>query len=237
MNTESDNRKLSERQRNIIRFIMQFLEDNKYPPTIREIGDTVKISSTSVTNYNLNKLEAMGLVVRQKEVSRGITLNFQKLHEFGIPDSREHNFNFALGGEDLVHVPILGHIAAGEPIKVEPFDSNNAQDFVELTSELCRNRDRDRLFALRVKGNSMIDAGVLDGDIVILLHQETAEEGDMVAAWIEGDDETTLKHFHRRGKVIELRPANPSPEYKPIERPADRVQIKGKVVSVVRIFD
>lgn len=235
MNVESDTRKLSDRQRNIIRFIMQFLEENKYPPTIREIGDTVKISSTSVTNYNLNKLEAMGLVVRQKEVSRGITLNFQKLHEYGIPEFREHNFTFSADG--LIHVPILGHIAAGEPIKVEPFDSTNAQDFVELTSGLCRNRDQDRLFALRVKGNSMIDAGVLDGDIVILLHQETAEEGDMVAAWIEGDEETTLKHFHRRGKIIELRPANPSPEYQPIERPADRVQIKGKVVSVVRIFD
>lgn len=237
MNAGSEIRKLSDRQRSIIHFIMEFLEDNKYPPTIREIGDTVRISSTSVTNYNLSKLEEMGLVVRQKEVSRGITLNFHKLREYGISANQNRNFSLPSSRPDLLAIPILGMIAAGEPIQVEAIEPANAEDFVELTSELCRNRDRERLFALRVKGNSMVDAGVLNGDIVILLHQETAEEGDMVAAWIEGDEETTLKHFYRRGKVIELRPANPSPEYQPIERPADRVKIKGKVVSVVRIYD
>lgn len=237
MNTGSEVRKLSERQRNIIYFIMKFLDENKYPPTIREIGETVNISSTSVTNYNLTKLVEMGLVERQKEVSRGITLNFQRLHEYGISVDTDRTFNFPQSASSLIAIPVLGHIAAGQPIAVETIDPANAEDFVELTAELCRNRDQNRLFALRVKGDSMIDAGVLDGDIVILQHQETAEEGEMVAAWIEGDEETTLKHFHRRGKMIELRPANPSPEYKPIERPADRVRIKGKVVSVVRIYD
>ena len=98
------------------------------------------------------------------------------------------------------------------------------------------NVPADRLFALRVKGNSMIDASVLDGDIVILRQQDTANDGDMVAAWIEGDEETTLKYLYRDGADVRLMPANPNPEYKPIVRPAERVRINGKVVSVIRVL-
>lgn len=92
------------------------------------------------------------------------------------------------------------------------------------------------LFALRVQGDSMIDASVLDGDIVILRHQETANDGDMVAAWIEGDEETTLKYLQREGAMVRLMPANPNPIYQPIVRPADKVRINGKVVSVIRVL-
>ena len=94
----------------------------------------------------------------------------------------------------------------------------------------------EQLFALRVQGNSMIDASVLDGDLVILRYQETADSGDMVAAWLEGDEETTLKYLYREGRNVRLQPANPSPEYIPIVRPADRVRINGKVISVIRLL-
>ena len=83
----------------------------------------------------------------------------------------------------------------------------------------------------------MIDASVLHGDIVILRHQETANNGDMVAAWIEGDEETTLKYFYREGKNVRLQPANPNPEYQPIIRPAEKVRVNGKVVSVLRLME
>ena len=82
----------------------------------------------------------------------------------------------------------------------------------------------------------MIDASVLDGDIVILRHQNTAEDGDMVAAWIEDDEETTLKYLFREGPNVRLQPANPNPDYKPIVRPTDKVRINGKVVSVIRVL-
>jgi repressor LexA len=93
-----------------------------------------------------------------------------------------------------------------------------------------------QLFALRVQGDSMIDASVLDGDIVIIRHQNTANDGDMVAAWIDGDDETTLKFLYREGRNVRLQPASPNPEFKPIIRPAEKVRINGKVVSVIRML-
>jgi repressor LexA len=212
---------LSLRQQNILRFIISFFERNKFPPTIREIGDEVGISSTSVVNYNLNKLEDLELVARQREVSRGISLNWPKLLEFGFSGSR-------------LNIPILGKIQAGEPIQVEPNEATNPEGWIELAEGIVGNGAS--LFALRVVGDSMIDASVLDGDIVILRHQETANDGDMVAAWLKGEGATTLKYFYRQGKEIRLQPANPDPVYKPIVRSADDVIINGKVVSVIRVY-
>jgi repressor LexA len=96
------------------------------------------------------------------------------------------------------------------------------------------NLPADRLFALRVQGDSMIDASVLDGDIVILQAQDTANNGEMVAAWIEEDEDTTLKYLRREGNMVHLLPANPA--YQPIVRPADKVRINGRVVSVIRVL-
>ncbi len=226
---------LSNRQQNILKFIISFFDRNKFPPTIREIGEQVGISSTSVVNYNLSKLEEMELISRHREVSRGLSLNWPKLSElgFGTPaaDAAERA---ALRGGQRIRVPVLGSIAAGQPIMVEPRSAVDPEAWIELAEGLTNSPDN--LFALRVKGNSMIDASVLDGDIVILRHQETANDGDMVAAWIEGDEETTLKYFYRQGKEIRLQPANPNPEYKPIVKPAEKVRINGKVVSVIRVY-
>lgn len=226
---------LSIRQHAILKFIISFFEQNKFPPTIREIGEQVGISSTSVVNYNLAKLEEMNLVTRHREVSRGLSLNWGKLNEVGIRDAALESVNRStfLGG-NRIRVPVLGVIAAGTPIMAEARETANPESWIELAEGITG--PTDNLFALRVKGDSMIDASVLDGDIVILRHQETANDGEMVAAWIEGDEETTLKYFFREGKHIRLQPANPNPEYQPIIRPADKVRINGKVVSVIRIY-
>jgi repressor LexA len=235
---------LSDRQRRILGFIMDFTEVHDYPPTIREIGEEVGITSTSVVNYNLAKLEDMNLLTRQREVSRGLSLNRAKLADLGITGANGGNgtvklasarraYDAALDGR-RVRVPILGKIAAGNPIQVEAIDPAAAEDWIELAEGLLGANQQ--LFALRVQGDSMIDASVLDGDIVILRHQNTADDGDMVAAWIDGDDETTLKFLFREGRNVRLQPANPNPQFKPIIRPAEKVRINGKVVSVIRLL-
>ena len=234
---------LSERQRKILSFIIDFTQKHDYPPTIREIGKKVGISSTSVVNYNLAKLEEMELLTRERDVSRGLSLNRPRLAEVGYASAENGNDNPVPVAVNRLEppvtgrqfqVPLLGHIAAGEPIRVNPSDVTNPDGWIDLAEGLLGSSER--LFALRVQGNSMIDASVLDGDIVILRHQETADDGDMVAAWIEGDEETTLKYLYREGTNVRLQPANPSPDYKPIVRPAAKVQINGKVVSVIRVL-
>jgi repressor LexA len=236
---------LSDRQLRILEFIIDFVNQNEFPPTIREIGERVGISSTSVVNYNLAKLEELGLISRRKEVSRGLSLNRERIQGFGVEASESGApagstyFSRTLEAlafpDSLVRVPVLGTIAAGEPIQVEPAAPVTTDDWVELPQGVFRSSGP--LFALRVKGDSMVDASVLDGDVVILRHQETANDGDMVAAWIEGDEETTLKFFHPEGRNIRLQPANPNPAYKPIVRPAEKVRINGKVVSVLRLLE
>ena len=228
--------KLSDRQKSMLTFIAEFVEGNNYPPTIREIGTACGISSTSVVKYNLTKLERGKLIKRDKEVSRGLSLDWGRLQEAGLavnmigaPNtdrgvrSDGSSFNF-------FQVPVLGNIAAGQPIQVETADHFSADEWLDLNESLFRNPAE--LYALRVQGDSMIDASVLDGDIVILRHQERAENGEMVAAWIDNKNETTLKHFYLEGDQVRLRPANPS--YPEMFLPAADVSVKGKVVSVIR---
>ncbi len=229
---------LSERQKKMLAFIAEFVESNNYPPTIREIGTACGISSTSVVKYNLTKLEKQELIRRDKEVSRGLSLAWERLQEVGLaanltgaPISSEHAARDSGGPlQGFFQVPVLGFIAAGQPIQVETRDHTNADEWLELNESLFRNPTE--LYALRVQGDSMIDASVLDGDIVILRHQERAENGEMVAAWLDTKNETTLKHFYLEGDQVRLRPANPS--YPEMFLPAADVSVKGKVVSVIR---
>jgi repressor LexA len=241
---------LSERQRKILQFIVTFVSENEFPPTIREIGEQVGISSTSVVNYNLAKLEELGLISRRKEVSRGLALHWDRLHDIapalatGVPapstppmpslkqngGNNGNNVNFL---PSMMRIPVLGSIAAGQPIQVEARAPENTDDWVELPDGVIKARGP--LFALRVKGDSMIDASVLNGDVVVLRQQETANDGEMVAAWIEGDEETTLKYLYREGRNVRLQPANPA--YAPIVRPANKVRINGRVVYIVRSLD
>lgn len=232
---------LSDRQNRILEYIISVMKNQDFPPSIREIGKAVGISSTSVVNYNLAKLEELNLLTRRREVSRGLTLNWQKLVEFGfgngqvetdeeIEENPPENSTNGYFDRGLIKVPILGHIAAGEPILINPSDPQATDRWIEIAGNVHSNPSQ--LFALEVQGDSMVDASVLDGDIVTLRHQETAENGEMVAAWIEGDEETTLKFLHKEGPRIRLQPANPN--YEPIIRDASKVRIAGKVVSVVR---
>ena len=233
---------LSERQMNILRYIAEFVEERSYPPTIRQIGGACGISSTSVVKYNLNKLVLDGLIEREAEVSRGLSLNWAKLEAAGLLAEVRKPMGQAINGvaervnrtaERVVSffsVPVLGYIAAGEPIQVDPANHANADEWIDLNEALYRNREN--LFALRVQGDSMMDASVLDGDIVILRHQKQAERGEMVAAWIDGVGETTLKRFYLEGKNVRLAAANPS--YTDMIFPASQVNVMGKVVSVIR---
>jgi len=203
---------LSDRQQRMYDFIRSFAEENQYPPTIREIGEAVGISSTSVVNYNLNKLVDAGLIERNKEVSRGIRLQ----------DAMAR----ILPGRGI---PILGHIAAGQPITVFP-ESVETADTLDLAVDVVSRSEG--VYALRVQGDSMIDALVDSGDLVILSAQNTANNGDMVAAWLLDREETTLKYFFLEGNMVRLQPANES--YEPIIVPADQVEIHGRVIAIVR---
>lgn len=222
----NDDKPLSERQQKMLEFINNYVAENSRPPTIREIGKAVDISSTSVVNYNLTKLKERGFLERQPEVSRGLKLTRRAGKAIGaISNAVDETF------ARMVRVPMMGDIIAGEPI--ESFDgAYDEEDVVELSANMLPTSRAEDLFALRVSGDSMIDAMVFDGDIVVLKRQETANTGDMVAAWIRGDDTTTLKYFHPEGPQVRLQPANPNME--PIFVDANSVDIKGKVMMVVR---
>ncbi len=203
---------LTERQQKILDVIQDHIDRLGYPPTIREIGRAVGISSTSVVNYHLNKLKKSGLLQRDGQVSRGLKLpNFPH----------------------VVSVPILGTIQAGLPIPVmDPIALENAdeQDLIELTRDIAPQRDN--IFALRVKGDSMIDALINEGDIVVMQQTDVAKNGDMVAAWIKDREETTLKRFYSENGKVRLQPANP--RVKPIVVSADNLEIQGRVIAVIR---
>ena len=205
---------LSERQRKILEFIKSFALSNGYPPTIREIGEAVNISSTSVVNYNLNALQKEGYIIRDRTVSRGIRLTE------GMEELR--------AAADLIQVPLLGRIAAGSPIPV-PEDSFTGET-IELTRDIIPSSGDT--YALQVRGDSMIDAFINDGDVVIMRYQETANDGDMVAAWLVNEGETTLKRYYREGGLIRLQPENSRME--PIYVAPDNLRIQGKVLAVIR---
>ncbi len=209
---------LSERQQRMFEFITRFTHDKGRPPTIREIGGHVGISSTSVVNYNLNILAREGLITREKEVSRGLRVVGTK----GTPNG---------GNGNAIQIPLLGTIAAGHPIPVPeaglmPYEGET----LSLTRDIIQ--EQEGLFALKVKGNSMIDALINDGDIVVMKKQETAENGDMVAVWLKDEKETTLKRIYREKKRIRLQPMNPT--MRPFYAEPDNVEVQGKVVLVIR---
>lgn len=212
---------LSRRQQSIFSFIERFLDENDYPPTIRDIQAELGISSTSVVDYNLKALEARGLIRRNSKISRGIEL-----------------VNRGPSRRNVVSIPVIGQIAAGLPIPVpgdlEGLAGSETGEFVELGSDLVRNSGQG-LFALRVKGHSMIDALINDGDVVVLKQQETCENGDTVAVWLKDQSETTLKKFYLEGDRVRLQPANMTME--PIFTPADNVEVQGRLVTVLRSVD
>ena len=212
--------KLSDRQRRMLEFIERYHADAGYPPSIREIGEAVGISSTSVVNYNLNRLVEEGYLDRQQNVSRGLRLT-DKLTRAGHRAS------------DIIRVPLVGRIFAGAPVPLPGTDSPvfDTEEALEITRGLLSTTDG--IFALQVKGDSMVDAMVNDGDIVVMKRETDWRNGDMVAVWLTDKEETTLKRIYMEGHRIRLQPANPTMEPIYIDDPST-VQIQGRVVAVVR---
>ncbi len=205
---------LSPKQERILDFLRRFLDDKDYPPTVRDIVKGCGISSTSVVDYNLNILEREGYIRRDREISRGIEL---------VDSNRRR----------LVWVPVIGRIAAGEPIPVpsaETWDNIASAETIDLTEGLTRGKRE--VYALRVKGTSMVDALINDGDIVLMEYTNTAENGELVAVWLKGEKEATLKRFYRERGRIRLQPANI--EMEPVYAKPENVEIQGKVIAVIR---
>jgi len=212
--------KLSERQRKILDYIQAFFIDSGYPPSIREIGKAVGISSTSVVNYNLNRLVEEGYLDRDQNVSRGIRLT-EKMGRLSD-----------LAGE-MLSIPLAGRIFASEPVMLPSTDSAmfSPDEAIQVSRDLLT--EDDNLFALEVKGDSMIDAMVSDGDIVVMKQELDWRNGDMVAVWLNDREETTLKYIFREGSKVRLQPANPTMDPIYISNP-ENLKVQGKVVLVVR---
>lgn len=219
--------KLSTRQQNILKYIWEYFNEAGRPPTIREIGSAVNISSTSVVNYNLNKLEERGYVEREAEVSRGLKLTERAMQLFDTARTAIRE------ATDLVRIPLMGDIVAGEPVHLgnEDFGTYDEEDAIDVSGAMLPGR-AENLFALRVRGNSMIDAMVNDNDIVIMRPVTEANNGEMVAVWLPIDGEMTLKHFYNEGDRVRLQPANPTMD--PIYVHPSNVEVQAKVMMVMR---
>jgi repressor LexA len=199
---------ISARQRRILEFIRQTVQQRGYPPTVREIGEAVGLTSSSSVHAQLSNLERRGLLRRDPTKPRAMELRGRGVHT-------------ASG----VRVPLLGRISAGTPVLAD----ENVEDYLVFPSGYAGQDDH---FALRVAGESMIQAGILDGDVVVVKRQDDAGEGDIVAALLPGaaEEEATVKRFHRESGRVLLVPANPAME--PI--PMLGGQILGRVVAVLR---
>ena len=204
---------LTGRQQEIWNFLTDYVDDHGYPPTVREIGEAVGLASPSTVHAHLANLERAGLIKRDPTKPRALELR---------RDPRPEPARAA----DVHRLPLVGDVAAGGPVLAE----DNIEEYVAVPEPLARGGEE---FLLRVKGDSMIKAGILEGDLVVVRREQTAEDGDIVVA-LAGDDETaedaTVKRSFRDGRRVRLQPEND--ELEPIF--ADHVEILGKVTGVFR---
>jgi repressor LexA len=212
---------LSPRQREILNYIEEFVRDFGYPPAIRQIQEKLDISSTSVVAYNLKALETKKLIKREGKVSRGISLPAGAALAPAV-------VNRAISGQ----VRVLGTITAGQPLPNPEDTYSSDAEVIEVPQEIAAPEKLNDVYALRVRGNSMIDALIADGDIVLLRYQQTAENGQMVAVRLEDDNAVTLKRFYNEGNRVRLQPANVTME--PIFVDPGNVRVEGRVVGVMR---
>ena len=207
---------LSPKQRNIIDFVKRFWMDKSYPPTVRDILTGCNISSTSVVDYNLDILEREGYIRRHPGISRGIELISESTTRF-----------------PSLKVPVIGQIAAGEPIPVpapDTWDVTASSETMDVPEDLTKGKTD--IYALKVKGQSMIDALINDGDTVLMQHVNVVENGEMAAVWLKAEKEVTLKKLYREKGRIRLQPANSQMD--PIYAQPDNVEVQGKVIAVIR---
>lgn len=198
---------LSHRQRQILQYIIQHSEAHGYPPTVREIGQAVGLSSSSTVHAHLRTLEQAGLIRRDAVLTRAIRVVAGNIEQLKL--------------RQVINLPVLGRVAAGSPMLA----SQDIEDSFPVPKEFLEGGDG---FMLRVKGDSMVEDGIMNGDYVIVRRQDTAEDGETIVALV--DDEATVKRFYRENGRIRLQPANSS------MRPLwfDNVRIVGKVVGVLR---
>jgi repressor LexA len=203
---------LTERQRQILHVIEQAMQDRGNPPSVREIGEAVGLNSPATVHTHLKTLQDMGFIRRDPSKPRAIEVRF------------DTNSEVAMERRPSRHIPLIGDVAAGTNVLAQ----QNVEDLIPLPTDFTGEGE---LFMLRVRGDSMIEAGILDGDFVVARQQQVAENGDIVVAGIPGD-EATIKTFKKSGKTITLSPANES--MKPMVFDADEVQVFGKLVTVMR---
>lgn len=207
---------LSSKQQHIIDFIHRFWADKGYPPTVRDIVSGCNISSTSVVDYNLDIIERQGYIRRHPGISRGLELPTRPL-----------------ASKHRTQVPIIGQIAAGDPIPVptpDTWDVAASSETLEVTEDLTQGKQG--VYALKVKGSSMVDALINDGDIVLMQYVNVVENGEMAAIWLKDEKEVTLKKVYREPNRIRLQPANS--QMNPIYTEPDNVEIQGRVLAVIR---
>ena len=234
-------KELTERQLHILEVLDRYQQQHGYPPSIREICQRADISSTSVANYYLDQLEERGMIERAGRVSRGIRL-VKPLAEMLEAESsgplpgqalKEAAKRARSAVEEMIKIPLVGRIFASEPVPLPDTDFRY-MGFVDIARSMLPGRDKvDELFALEVRGDSMIDAMVNDGDYVIMRPAQDVRNGEMFAVWLDDRNETTLKYFYKEGKRIRLQPANPTMEPIYIDDIAN-VRVQGKVVMVIR---
>jgi repressor LexA len=203
---------LSKRQQQILEFIDAETRQRGYPPSVREIGTAVGLTSPSTVHSHLNTLQDRGFLHRDPSKPRAIEVRFDPIS--GAPVERA----------PIRHVPLVGDVAAGANVLAH----ENVEESLPLPAEFTGDGE---LFMLRVRGDSMIEAGILDGDHVVVRSQPSADQGDLVVAGIQGD-EGTVKRFRTEGETVVLVPANPS--FSEERYPADEVTVFGKVVTVLR---
>jgi repressor LexA len=209
---------LTQRQQEIWQFLVEYVDGHGYPPTVREIGEAVGLASPSTVHAHLANLERAGLLRRDPTKPRALELVGHRRETAHALEPRERE-------PELPRLPLLGQIAAGSPLLAE----QNVEDEIAVPEPLGRGAD----FLLRVKGDSMVEAGILDGDTLVVHRQPDAQNGDVVVALVGDDesaDEATVKTFYRDAGRVRLQPENSAlaPIY------ADHVQILGKVIGVFR---
>jgi len=201
--------KITDKQREILEYIKEMILKKGYPPAVREICEAVHLKSTSSVHSHLESLEKNGYIRRDPTKPRTIEI---------LDD------DFALTRRELVNVPVIGTVAAGTPILAE----QNIEDYLPIPAEILPNKE---VFMLKVKGNSMIEAGIYNGDKVIVAKQPNAENGDKVVALV--DDSATVKTFYKENGHFRLQPENSSMD--PII--LDQVEILGKVIGLFRMMN
>lgn len=206
---------LPESQQRILEFINAYVEKNEVPPTIREIQKGAGISSTSMVSYHLKALERAQILSRYERRSRGVVISHPK----------------RVNPRDMVSIPLVGRIVASEPAPTPDADAlADQENTVQIARSMVGNAED--LYALEVKGNSMIDALINDGDIVVMSKGAEVRNGDLAAVFLTGKNESTLKRVYFEGKRLKLKPENPT--MKPFYVDARDAQIQGKVVCVFR---